>query len=707
MSQSFTSFNEFKRRYPIRPSDPGALLGSGSYGRVIKVEDQLETEWVAIKISEFKGNDTKSLKAEVELAQRLPRQANIARYDACHRLETDTSVCDFAVIKYYPDGNLADLLRRETLTPTQLYDITRGILLGIQHLHQFRIVHRDFKPANILISRDHAGRFIPKIADFGLSKFVSDDELDSSDFDLSDGRGTPSYKAPEQIEGSRVSFNLDLWAFGVILYEMLTGEKPFRADTRNASEQSVRREIEKKIVTVELPAQLSQVIQPYRAMIERCLVHDIHQRVRKVAELLDLLDSIPELLADAKTQFDQQAHEQALALYEQILTKRENHAEAEAGITKCQTAIEHRRVTQLLAEADKYVTLQQFERAKDKYELILVRDAQNQTAIRGRELCLAQLRPDSVQESVLDRTDVYEERTDIYVAPPKQTPVELLHKQPPVAKLAVVEIPVEKTFPRSEAVQQLEINQPAQSPRTRTVPWLVAAPAIVVVGSLVWWYINSRAVVTPSVTTLIEHTEQQVNVGPTLVPDSRAIDKDSRLVVTPMPKASAEIEKVSLVKRVAALDKARLAALRDAKKTPETDKPTTLPNLTAEPPKAAPTPEAEKSKPTESAAKDNSANAKQEAQVKYDQLIEEGLKAITGSNNKAKAIASFGEAQALAEKHELNTIKGDAAYNNAMNRAKNYFDRDEFEGAKGWYQVAQSVKNTGEVQRKIKQCTNQ
>ena len=170
MNQPFTSFQDFKRRYPIRPNDEGALLGSGSYGRVIKVEDQVETEWVAIKISEFKGNDPKSLKAEVELAQRVPRQTNIARYDACYRLETDTSVSDFAIMKYYPDGNLADLLRREALTPTQIYDVTQGILLGLQHLHRQRIVHRDFKPANIIVARDDAGRCIGKIADFSLSK---------------------------------------------------------------------------------------------------------------------------------------------------------------------------------------------------------------------------------------------------------------------------------------------------------------------------------------------------------------------------------------------------------------------------------------------------------------------------------------------------------------------------------------------------------
>ena len=665
MTQSFTSFSEFKRRYPIRPSDPGSLLGSGSYGRVIKVEDQLETEWVAIKISEFKGNDTKSLKAEVELAQRLPRQANIARYDACHRLETDTSVCDFAVMKYYPDGNLADLLRRETLMPTQLYEITRGILLGIQHLHQARIVHRDFKPANILISRDNAGRFIPKIADFGLSKFVSDDELDSSDFDLSDGRGTPSYKAPEQIEGSRVSFNLDLWAFGVILYEMLTGEKPFRADTRNASEQSVRREIEKKIVTVELPTQLGQISPPYRAMIERCLVHDIHQRVRKVNELLDLLDDIPQLLADAKKQFDQKAYEHAMALFEQVLDKRENHAEAEAGIAQCQAATERQRVAQRLTEAD----------------------------------------------TEHDRTDVYEERTDVYVAPSTSTVVQPLPNQPSVNKPVAVEVPVEKIFPKSGAAPKPVISPPVLSSPTRPFPWLIAAPAAAGLAILVWR-------MTLSESTVIAKSSEHESVQKAGIISSAAKPlTPTRKEITPVSSATGN-EKALLDKTNSALQldptrrdivELRTAAGKAAQqKTPETDKPTTLATLTDEPPKvAAPATEAEKPKLTESVARENAANPKQKAQEEYDQLIEEGMKAITGNNNKAKAIASFSEARTLAEKHELSTAKGDGAYNNAMSRAKNYFDRDEFEGAKGWYQVAQSVKNTSEVQRKIKQCTNQ
>ncbi|MEZ0607481.1 serine/threonine-protein kinase [Fibrella sp. WM1] len=292
MTPHIDTFSDFKRRYPIRPADPATWLGSGSYGRVVKVEDQVETEWVAIKISEFKGEDSQSLRAEVELAQRIPRHANIARYDSCYRFETDASVSDFAVMKYYHDGNLAKLLKHHKLTPIELYDLTKGILLGLQHLHRQRIVHRDFKPANILISRDNQGRLVPKIADFGLSKLVNGEAaLDQSDFDLSDGRGTPSYKAPEQIEGGRVSYNLDLWAFGVVLYEMLLGEKPFGADRPTDSEQRVRRTVERKIMAARLPANVEQIAEPYRTIIKRCLVRDLYQRVRRADELLDLLDS--------------------------------------------------------------------------------------------------------------------------------------------------------------------------------------------------------------------------------------------------------------------------------------------------------------------------------------------------------------------------------------------------------------------------------
>ncbi|GAB3920775.1 serine/threonine-protein kinase [Larkinella terrae] len=725
MTATFTTFQEFKRRYPIRPNDKGAQLGSGSYGRVIKVEDQLETEWVAIKVSEFKGNDAKSLQAEVSLAQRVPRQANIARYDACYRLETDTSISDFAIMKYYPDGNLADLLKRETLTPVQLYEITQGILLGLQHLHRNRIVHRDFKPSNILISRDHTGRFIPKIADFGLSKLVSDDELDSSDFDLSDGRGTPSYKAPEQIEGSKVSFNLDLWAFGIILYEMLTGEKPFRADLRNATEQSARREIEKKIVTVDLPAQLSQLSDPYRSMIQRCLVRDIHERVRKAEELLDLLDRIPQLVSEARKKIDQRDFKQAISLYEEVLTLRENHAEAEKGLAECRAILEEQDVYNLLCEAGDLFEQFQFEQAKKRYEQVLQLNPTLETAIHGLASCVEQLRPKPVLAEA-ELTDAYlEDKTDVYDVPSEVT-------TPQSATQPVLFVETGTTPQVGRPGLQLDdssstaVLQPGVQLVHRAFPWRLVGPVAAGFSAIVlFFYLKSPAEsAKPTPTkgdfpTVLAKPESGLNAEPAVLKSQPGETKDAltKRINVALNKARLAFRRkefdgaIVLTRSALLLDPTRrdVRFLYDASlKKAQTIKPaesktdsigqaagTTARTLAA----------STEVKPDEAKPESKEALLK-EKQEQYDQLVEEGVNAIKTGNDKVKAIASFNRAQVLAKEHGLMTAKAEIAYLTYLNKANKIFATDEFEGAKRWYQVAQALKDTEEVRRKIKQCAN-
>ncbi|WP_338874421.1 serine/threonine-protein kinase [Spirosoma sp. SC4-14] len=729
MSQTFTTFRDFRQRYPIRPNDPGALLGTGSYGRVFKVEDQLETEWVAIKISEFKGNDSKSLKAEVELARRMPRQANIARYDACYRIETDTSISDFAIMKFYADGNLADLLRREILTADQVYDITRGILLGLQHLHRHRVVHRDFKPANILISRDNAGRFIPKIADFGLSKLVSDDELDSSDFDLSDGRGTPSYKAPEQIEGSRVSFNLDLWAFGVILYEMLTGEKPFRSDLRNSSEQSVRRAIEKKIITVELPERLTTIQEPYQSIIRRCLVRDIHERARKETELLDLLDGISQSLAEAIDLQNQQRYEEALTRFEQILAKREHHLEAQTGAEACKLAINRQMLHGLLAKANDLLTRQQYEEAKTGFEQLLQLAPEMPEAARGLAFCIEQLRPKPVLVHEQEQpTDVYQaEKTDLYLASGSTVKPLIVSEQ----TLPTDIFPV-TTFNEPPALLNTSVeSKPIASQLPPAFPWRVVALGAIglAIATAAGFYFipdqsdngPARVVESSTIGTTLntkENAAPESGKLPAQPNDNNAkstLNEQINLALRNARRAYAQKEykqALSLITNAFRLDPTRQdviafrTTIQESIAHPPAE-PTKENSLTTSSVPASASPEPEKSASREPAPTNNTESIRQQAQLEYDQLIDEGIKTIAQSNNKAKAIGSFSKARELAKTNNLNTTQADEAYKVYMTKANRIFDNDEYEGAREWFKVAQALKDTREVQIKIKQCTNQ
>lgn len=673
MSDHFTSFVDFKRRYPIRPHDERMSLGSGSYGKVVKVEDQLETEWVAIKISEFKGTESKSLREEIQLAQKIPRQANIARYDACYRFETDTSLCDFAVMKYYQDGNLATLLKNERLSPAQIYDLTRGILLGLQHLHKHRIVHRDFKPANILISRDNEGRLVPKIADFGLSKLVDNEEIDSSDFDLSDGRGTPSYKAPEQIEGSRVSFNLDLWAFGVILYEIMTGEKPFQVDMRSGSEQSIRRSIELKIMSVQLPDRINSIAEPYQRILKRCLVRDIHQRARKEAELLDLLDQIPQRLAEA-------------------------------------------RQSELRGD---------YELARTQYEDLLRHSPDNKAATDGLARCIVQNRPVDVPTNPSPNVPNYAEPTDAFP-----------HHE---AAQHPADLPTDvfvSTKANASAVDTLPQPTARQS---KPLPWQYLIPAAVVLagwGAFTIWRSNNTT--STGKDTRVVHTAglDAVTLLKPVTTSSR--NEAARPVRTLAPDAPTVVQLVGFMRakgagkeanRLLAIwnqaahngaeaeQKAAIAQVRRASKQygfrESIDEsvvtvPTTVTQAAGNAIVPAPPPVVNEPVAEKTAAKTDEpdpVSPKQAAQQEYDQLIDKGAAAISAKNDKAAAIALFTEAHKLASKQDLNTAKGREKYALYLGRGSRIMENEEYEGAKQWLLVAQSLDNTADVRAKIKRCS--
>jgi len=258
-------------------------IGGGGFGNVYKVFDTIENETVALKIAEVKqGQESLSLLKEVELASSLERHVNIARYTSCHRFDLPNGHFDFGILQYYPLGNLSQLVKSQMLNYGEKEQIAHGIISGLQHLHSNNIVHRDLKSANILIAGGYQGEFVPKIADFGLSKQFTQNE--NSYFSNSFAGGSLLYVAPEQLEGKELRKNVDLWSLGVVLFELFVGETPFRANVDDGSE-TARAEIISKIRNASIPSSISNIPSPWQDVIKVCLVTNPSNRVKSVEEI--------------------------------------------------------------------------------------------------------------------------------------------------------------------------------------------------------------------------------------------------------------------------------------------------------------------------------------------------------------------------------------------------------------------------------------
>jgi eukaryotic-like serine/threonine-protein kinase len=199
-----------------------AELGRGAMGVVYKATDPNIGRQVALKTMrvDFQGAE------HDEMLQRFRQEARAAGLMNHPNIVTiyDANEADglFYIAMEYIEGVTLHsmLVQRQALTVEKIIDYTRQICSGLDYAHSMGVVHRDVKPANIMITAQGA----VKIMDFGIAK--------SGAGLTSDGRvlGTPSYMAPEQVKGRQLDGRSDLFGLGVMLYEMVTGEKPFAGE---------------------------------------------------------------------------------------------------------------------------------------------------------------------------------------------------------------------------------------------------------------------------------------------------------------------------------------------------------------------------------------------------------------------------------------------------------------------------------------------
>lgn len=233
-------------------------LGRGAMGVVYKGTDPKIGRMVALKTIQFSltNGDADGMQmrerflVEARATGQLQHPNILTIYDVGE--EGDLT---YIAMEFIEGGDLEEMVRGNKFRDyDHIIDIVRQVADGLDHAHSKGIVHRDIKPANIMM----AGGKIPKIADFGLAR-LSNSTLTATGTVL----GTPSYMAPEQIRGRKIDGRADLFALGVILYEMLTGEKPYGGDSITSVIYRVVNEepIPPKKLNMDLPEAIDQFMQ--------------------------------------------------------------------------------------------------------------------------------------------------------------------------------------------------------------------------------------------------------------------------------------------------------------------------------------------------------------------------------------------------------------------------------------------------------------
>lgn len=269
-------YESFIRRYQYDAVKD--RLSSGGAADVFKAYDRVRDRYVVLKLT--KRSDFPNLEDEWNIAWHIGEHPDIAYYESYYRLKSVSGdVYEVIILAYYERGSLKDLIQSTYLTHRQLLGLVGGILNGIRGLHKKQVIHGDLKPQNILIAQ-RGDLFIPKLTDFGSSINLSTPVTREHTASQRSPSFSVGYASPEQLAGnSKLGVNSDLWSFGVLLYEMLTGYPINRAATRWDSPDNL----------YAFVPDLEGIREPYRLLLERCLVVSAAKRETNVENLLDLL----------------------------------------------------------------------------------------------------------------------------------------------------------------------------------------------------------------------------------------------------------------------------------------------------------------------------------------------------------------------------------------------------------------------------------
>jgi serine/threonine protein kinase len=267
-----------------------SLIGSGGMGEVYRARDPKLNRTIAVKVL------SETTAADPERRARFEREAqSIAALShpnivTIHSVEQAEGVL-FLTMEYVEGKPLSEMIVKGGLPLSQILSIAIPLADAISAAHQKGITHRDLKPANVMIAGD--GRV--KVLDFGLAKMTETSPVGLGVTGLPTGAvtgegrivGTVAYMSPEQAEGKAADQRSDLFALGVILYELATGERPFKGDSSMSILTAVLRDTPRPVSEIKpaLPPDLSRIVR-------RCLAKDPARRYQSAQDVRNDLEDV-------------------------------------------------------------------------------------------------------------------------------------------------------------------------------------------------------------------------------------------------------------------------------------------------------------------------------------------------------------------------------------------------------------------------------
>jgi TolB-like protein/predicted Ser/Thr protein kinase len=263
-----------------------AFLGAGGMGEVWRARDTRLDREVALKVLPPAALDDETARARLLREARLASKLNHPHVCTIHEVG-EAEGRTFVAMELVEGRPLSDLLSRGPLATEQVLRLGQQLADALAHAHEHGVVHRDFKSANVVLTAE--GR--AKVLDFGLAKRLAGGDATEATT-ASYGSltapgtltGTLAYMAPEQLRGQAADARSDIWALGVVLYEMAGGRRPFQGQTGFALSSAILNE--------SPPVLPAGVPDGLRGVVERCLEKEPAERYQRAAEVRAALEAL-------------------------------------------------------------------------------------------------------------------------------------------------------------------------------------------------------------------------------------------------------------------------------------------------------------------------------------------------------------------------------------------------------------------------------